>query len=321
MRILVAVENITIQGALVNHLSEADYVVETASTVAETISKIEESNLLDAIILEMGMEGGTGLRAIDSVHEGDVSKKMNVIVLKSFEEQIPRDNSFIRAIVDIPFTGAIISDALIQAISDSTQPNYKDLEKNKTSLLNLPRFSLKLPVSDSPKRVNITKKIFFGTSYVFFESTPNDMLAVIKVSQDREYELFIVSSNKEKAARRRYKGLGSLEIISLAIKPRSGYYDVYKLGLITDSINTFIQTHDYPVIVFDDLDMLIVKNGFSQVMTMMSQILKTDFGKKFTILVSVDVRSYNDKDKGILQNMFHRYDFEEEIDEEILDDE
>lgn len=295
MKILIADDNVAIQEVLKEILSEFEADIQISDSIEDTVTKAMSFNP-DLIILDVDMEAGSGLKAIDRIHEEDVSRNMDVVILKNANELMPTDNTFIKGSVSKPFS----SDEFIVKINeilfrDRTEPPQvkprRESRRQKTEAVGKSLYDMKLS---------------FGDSYVLFEESSKVINDAISAFGREGHGILLITSGKKKATRERFRGL-DVEVESFAVKPRGNYFDVYKLGTLIDRIDDFIEAKESPVVAFDNLNQIVDRNGMNSVLMMIDQIFKTKHDKKRTFLISVGVKDFTDKDKRILLGYMERY--------------
>ncbi|MCK9322707.1 MAG: response regulator [Candidatus Methanomethylophilaceae archaeon] len=298
MKVLIIDDNVAIQEILKEILIDADYEVETADTVDVAVGKVVSSEY-DFIILDVDMLGGDGFGIIDRVHEEDVSRKMSVIILRTGDEQIPTDNAFIKGHIQKPFKSSDVLDA-IDAVKALSMPQ-EEVVKQKKEYRHFKKKDAVQTVKSLAER-----KIVFGESYVLFEDNSKAVADVILSFGQEGYDIMLITSGKVKATQERYRG-SNIDIRTLSSKPRGGYFNVYKLGTMISNIISFVNEKERPVIVFDNLNQLIDRNGMNSVFMMLHQVFLVETDKKHTFVVSVSTRDFTEKDKNILLDHLNYY--------------
>ena len=291
MKVLVADDNVAIQEILREIIISTGNEVVLASGVKETADAILEHNP-DLIFLDMYLEGEPGLKAINMVHEEDVSHPMRVYVVKNSKEYVPKDNAFIIGEVEKPFK---INDIL----------KIIDKVRNIPKVADLPR-----PAKPTIWEKRRTKKeqsaaieptgLSSGKSYLFVGNNPDSAYASTAEFIDAGYDIMVITGNKIKAVKEKTKS-ESVHIMALSPKPKLGYSDVKKLGTLTESVNRFIREKNHPVILFDSLSMLIERNGANRILTMLRQ-LTSDNVELATFIIFVEEGSLYKKEIEIMAN-------------------
>jgi DNA-binding response OmpR family regulator len=291
MKVLIVDDNVAIRDVLREVLEGAGYDVEATDSADDAVAKARDRP--DVIILDIDISKGESLGIIDRIHEGDRSEDLNVLLMRSGKEQIPRDNIFIRGYIQKPFRSSDILDKVAAAVrSDTTEKKPgKDSE-----------------TKEKPSADSNSGKIEFGTSYVFFQGGPGSLYETASALDKDGYNVFFVTAGRLKTIREKL-GTGKTEALHLSIRRMSGYFNIYKLGTAIEGTRSFITRSERPVIVFDNLDPMIDRNGINSVLMMLHQVLAAEYGKKVTILASVDPKKLTDKDRGIiLKHMSDYYD-------------
>ncbi|MDR2845916.1 MAG: response regulator [Candidatus Methanoplasma sp.] len=291
MKVLIVDDNVAIRDVLREVLEGAGYEVEATDSADDAVAKARDHP--DVIILDIDTSEGESLGIIDRIHKGDRSGDLNVLLMRSGNEQIPRDNIFIRGYIQKPFRSSDILEKVASVVRSDASENKpgKDSE-----------------TKDKPSAGNSSGKIEFGTSYVFFQGGPGSLYETVSALDKDGYNVFFVTARRLKTIREKL-GTRRAEAMHLSVRWMSGYFNIYKLGTAIEDIRSFITRSERPVVVFDDLDMLIDRNGINSVLMMLHQVLTAEYGKKATILAAVDSKKLTDKDREIiLKHMRDYYD-------------
>ncbi|MDR3282311.1 MAG: response regulator [Candidatus Methanoplasma sp.] len=289
MKVLIIDDNLAIRDVLAEILADAGHETDSAVSADEVVVKIRSEP--DVVLLDMDMAGGGGLRLIDDMHDESL-KRLKIILLRSWNEQVPRDSALVRGYVQKPFRSSEILDKISEVVRGE-----QDDRKAK---------------APEPKRRPDEERVEFGRSYMLFDDAPRAVYAVAEAVCKEGCDALIISVSREKAVKERVDNMDA-EVFRLSFKRLSNYFDVYKLGTVIDRVRTFVESRDRPVVVFDNLDPLIERNGMNSVLMMMHRILTSSYGKKTSILASANPKMFTDKDAEILLNhMTDYYEPEEE---------
>ncbi|MDR0887652.1 MAG: response regulator [Candidatus Methanoplasma sp.] len=295
MKVLIVDDNVAIRDVLREVLEGAGYEVDAADSADTAVTKARDYP--DVIILDIDISEGESLGIIDRIHEWDRSEDFNVLLMRSGNEQIPRDNAFIRGYIQKPFRSSEILNKVASVIKTDAAEKRAGKE---------PELKERHPAS------SVGGKIEFGTSYVFFQGGPGSLYDTASSFDRNGYNIFLVTAGRIKTIREKL-GTGNTEALQLSVRWMGGYSDIYKLGTAIEQVRAFIARSERPVVVFDNLDPLIDRNGINSVLMMLHQVLTTEYGKKVTILASVDSKKLTDKDRGIiLKHMSDYYNPTEE---------
>ncbi|MEA4977615.1 MAG: DUF835 domain-containing protein [Methanomassiliicoccaceae archaeon] len=299
MKVLVADDNVAIQEILREIVTNTGNQVFLASNVVEAAESILQ-NRPELIFLDMFLGGEPGMKAIDIVHEEDVSMNMKVYILKNSKEYIPRDEAFVVGEIEKPFRSADIVAILsgsknvpeVAPVPASRPSRLEKRRKNKEQLAAAEQTGL-------PS----------GRAHLILEGNPVGVYKYASDFADAGYDMLIITSNKIKAVREKMK-YGKMNVIALSAKPRLDYKDIRKLGSLTDSVNRFISDNARPVIVIDGLSALMEKNGPNRTLTMMRQLTADNAGSA-TFLISLNENSIDKKGLDIL---VHNMDIHKTVD-------
>ena len=98
----------------------------------------------------------------------------------------------------------------------------------------------------------------------------------------------------------------NLETVTLEVKSKGEFSDVYRLGTLINQVTEFVSRVERPVVVMDNLNQLINRNGMNPVLMMLDE-LTAPSEKPFTLIASVDAHGFSDKDRSILKNLLNHY--------------
>ncbi|MDR3074638.1 MAG: response regulator, partial [Candidatus Methanoplasma sp.] len=261
MRILIADDNIALQDVLAEVVSDAGHTVERASSADTALSSVDFFNP-DVIILDIDMDGGRGLTLLDRMQNRVPVVDTPVIVIRSWNRQIPQDNYVIRGHINKPFTKSDILDSidgiLIEEASGEEAAKAADESEDRT---------------DRPPKVTLADKgIVFGKSYLLFQSIPDKVYDLVSQFDDEGYDVLVVTTRKRKTIIERFKN-NDIEALTMTIKFLGGHLNIYGLGTMIDNVTEFIGRSERPVVAFDDLNRIIDRNGINSVLTAMHQLV------------------------------------------------
>jgi len=309
MKILVVDDNEIIQSILLDVLSVDGYDTKATASLNEAV-EIIESFKPDAILLDSKIGSKSGLNLIDMAVTKEL-KLNNVIVLISGKDQVPKDSLAIIGTVKKPFKAE--------------------------EILELLRSVFKINASEKPKRA-IMRSIFgkrpdsseddvklkFGRSYVFKEKDSNHIYYAASRFAAEGYNVFAVTSGKKKAVKERFEdgipkavqlyGIDTKPdvptIIALSSKSGDEYVDPARIGTLMSMMIDFINLKEKPVIVLDELELLIHHNGLNAVITMIHQVVHSGI-RPITLIVSVNTLKMTDKDRELLLDRMEYREFED----------
>lgn len=288
MRILIADDNAALQGILREVISDAGHTVETASSVEGALASIG-SFRPDAIFLDADMVRGKGMGLLDEMQNSTPPIDIPVMIIRSWNRQIPQDSAVVRGHIDKPFTSLQILESigLLQAgeAAVTTNQNGKQTDPGQKTL----------------RSALADKKVMFGRSYVIFRSDPDAVHELLRSFEKDVCDVLIVTTGKSKTMLERF-GKNNIKTLPMKIKLFGGHFNIYGLGTMIDNIDEFIRENRRPVVAFDDLNKIIERNGINSVLTAIHQIVTKKYNKDLTFLVSVDPKGFTVKDKEILLN-------------------
>lgn len=312
MRILVIDDNVAIQEIIKDILEVEGHFIRLAGSIEDGVGKICTFEP-DIIFLEYKMGGQPGLQVLK--HK-DVLELKNftpcIILIKTVQDMEPPDEPAIVTSIDKPFRSENIKSALYKAVDRVNEMNADDGKVRKPE----PDDSVSSPGLFSRLfRRNVDKQdsksqvysqpvgnISFNESYIIFENKPHTIYSFIHEYGSKEYQVMLVTSKNKMEI--------SKNINSENLHIHSMHYSVkdlsrlYGLGTLMHEIHTFIDNHDKPVVLIDNIGQLISENGFDLTLRMLNQLLTAKMKNKRSIVISVPDVNLTDKDKSIfLHNM------------------
>ena len=309
MKILVVDDNEIIQSILLDVLSVDGYDTKATASLNEAV-EIIESFRPDAILLDSKIGSKSGLNLIDMAVTKEL-KLNNVIVLISGKDQVPKDSLAIIGTIKKPFKAEEILEMLRSVFKINTS------EKPKRAIMR----------SIFGKRSDSTDddiKLKFGRSYVFREKDSNHIYNAASRFAAEGYNIFAVTSGKKKAVKERFEDgipkavqMYDIEtkpdeptIIALSNKSGDEYVDPARIGTLMSMIIEFINIKEKPVVVLDELELLIHHNGLNAVITMIHEVVHSGI-RPITLIVSVNTLKMTDKDRELLLDRMEYREFED----------
>lgn len=306
VKVLIVDDNVAVQEIIRDILVEEGYDVHVASGTEEAVQKIE-SFQPDIILLDSWVGDGDGIRVITRYHEEHEDEDLNVVLIKSSSEQVPKDNPFIKGHIDKPFKStdviAVMRDTIdIIAAEQATVSKKKRKHKveEKRGLFRKKRDRIPEPETDLEE-----EGVDFGSSYIIFESGSDGVYNFIGLFQPSVYDILIVSSDKEKAVRERFS-YGDMDIISMSTTQKSRSMDIHGLGSLLVEINKFVDGHDKPVVAIDNLRDMVEADGLNYVLVFLHQMIGGR-SKPCTFVASIDLEMLTDKDRNIILHDMRQY--------------
>jgi len=293
-KILIVDDNVSIQEILTEILGEEKHEVDVASSLNDAMNKTE-SMKPDLVFLDTNMGNEMGIHLLSRLNDADPELELKVILVKGLNEQMPKDKPAIVAVLNKPFTTEDVLKATDYSLGlDSGSRGSDSKKKEKTGLF---RKHKELEQYDVPENVALSG-IRFGWSYVIFEPTPNIVYQFVSKFNPDAYDILIVTSSRPKAVRVRFR-YQIPEIIMLSTNPKAGSMNVRELGALMVRIKSFIEEHEKPVVVFDNITDIAEANGLSSAITFMNQV--TNCSTKLTCFAfSVNPEVLTDKDRNLL---------------------
>ncbi|MDR0309614.1 MAG: response regulator [Candidatus Methanoplasma sp.] len=290
MRILIVDDNIALQEVLTEVISDAGHSVRNAMSTDGALSIIE-SFRPDTIVLDADMQDGRGLMLLDRMQSNEPPIETPVVVIRSWNRQIPQDSPVVRACIKKPFTVQDVLESIENAHAAEPGPRETPaaaaVERAEAD-------------QDMPRDALAQKKVLYGKSYIMFRSGPEEIYEMISMFSDEGCDVLLVTARKKKAAAKRFGN--NVTVMSMMVRTFGGIFNIYGLGTMIDEIENFIEDNDKPVVAFDDLGQIINRNGMNSTLTAIHHLVTKKYGKDMTFLVSVDPKGFTNKDKEILLN-------------------
>ena len=198
MKILIVDDNVAVQEIIQDILLDEGYAkddVKRVSSVDEAVSKVGDFQP-DIIMLDTWVGDEDGLRVISRCKENLGEVPLNIILIKSASEQVPRDNPYIKGFIDKPFKSTDVLKALKDVteiiIREEEQNSEKKRKRKESKSLFRKKDRKKIEVSS----VDIESKgLSFGTSYMIFESEPEKIYSFIGLFDPDKYRILMISSD------------------------------------------------------------------------------------------------------------------------------
>lgn len=297
MRILIADDNVALQGVLAEVVSDAGHSVEVASSADGALSSIG-SFRPDMILLDADMQEGHGLTLLDRMQNSVPSIDTPVIIIRSWNRQIPQDVPMVKGLIEKPFTAQDVMESMEKA------------QVGETEVRETPAVAPAAKQSDTDENASketlANKGVSFGRSYVMFRSNSNEVHELISMFGNEGHDVLVVTTGKKKTVLRRIKSK-NINILAMTIRLLGGRSNIYGLGTMIDNVNGFVKSNLRPVVAFDDLEQIIHRNGMNSTLTALHQLITSKYDRDLTFLVSVNPRGFTNKDKEILlKHMINR---------------
>ena len=299
MNVLIIDDNVAIREALREALAESGHAAWVADT-AEAAAKMALDPRFDVTIIDADAEGGMGMPVIDALEASQLQTSPKVLVIRSPEVPIPSDSIFVRGILDKPFSSSDVLDK-IEDIRNTADDDEHTRRKPVKS--HRPIFRRK---EETARGGELSETgLEFGKSYVLFQENPKAAYSAAASFGASGYSILAVTSAKPKAMAEKLKGC-NLETVTLEVKSKGEFSDVYRLGTLINQVTEFVSRVERPVVVMDNLNQLINRNGMNPVLMMLDE-LTAPSEKPFTLIASVDAHGFSDKDRSILKNLLNHY--------------
>lgn len=310
MKILIVDDNVAVQEIIQDILLDEGYAkedVKRVSSVDEAVSRIGDFQP-DVIMLDTWVGDEDGLRVVSRCKENYNDIPLNVILIKSASEQVPKDNPYIKGFIDKPFKSTDVLNALKDVAEIIIREEEQNSEKKKRRKESRSLFRKKEKKKVEMSSVDIGDRgLSFGTSYMIYEPEPEKIYSFIGLFDPDRYSILMVSSEKAKAVRERFDR-GKIDVVSLSPTQKSGSMDVHGLGSLMVYVNDFVKMHQFPVVVFDNFADMVEADGLNNVLVFFHQMISASKDES-TFVVSVDDSQLTDKDENILKTDFKLHKF------------
>ena len=297
MKVLIIEDSLAIQELLKEILENHGDTVETVDNFEKAVEYIDGQQY-EFAILDTDMFDGNGLKLLDMLDEESPSKT-RIVVLRAGDEAIPEDSQYVKGIIDKPFLTSDVTN-ILEDIRNMASDSIVPVKQRREHTI------IKTRLAPEPCRTMSDMGLEFGRSYVLFQDTAKAVYEVASSFGQGGCEILTITAMREKAMKERFRGFDN-EVISITYMLKGGKSEVYPLGTLIDKIADFVDRMERPVIVFDNLNQIINRNGMNTVLTMLHQIMTTDYKKNISIVISVNAREFSDKDKNILKSRFIYY--------------
>jgi CheY-like chemotaxis protein len=314
MKVLVVDDNIAIQEILKDILIDAGHIVKIAGTIDEAVDLILDFKP-NAILLDSVVNDEDGLQILARAHERDHEAELDSVLVKGANEGAPRDNKFIKAVVNKPFKSSDISAALNILVAKREEENAQKAmnSKKRKPLLGLKKAKKEdkeQPASEDAAAIAehvASEGPMFGRSYVFFEKSPKKVYDFTEIFDLDDYSLLVVSSDNSKAVKANL-GKENLEVVTLSSSGRGKTMNINALGTLTVYIKQYILDHEKPIVLIDNFTEIIDSSGMNHAVLFLHQLVtwKAE-GKMVSFMVSVDQSILTSKDRSILLGDMSEY--------------
>ena len=190
MKILIVDDNVAVQEIIQDILLDEGYAkddVKRVSSVDEAVSKVGDFQP-DIIMLDTWVGDEDGLRVISRCKENLGEVPLNIILIKSASEQVPRDNPYIKGFIDKPFK----STDVLKALKDVTEIIIREEEQNSEKKRKR-KESKSLFRKKEKKKVEMSsvdigdRGLSFGTSYMIYEPEPEKIYSFIGLLAENKF--------------------------------------------------------------------------------------------------------------------------------------
>jgi len=288
MNVLIIDDNAPILEVLADILKDAGHKVDIAESEIDAVTLAVRSHP-DVILLDMDMNDGVARDIVDKMQE--MSLSVNVIVLRSWHEQIPRDSTVIKGSIQKPFKSSDIIEKVEIFMPEDEDHKRPAIEKKE---------------DDVEFRSTGKKTISFGSSYVMFQNDARTVDNIVYSLKREECDVLLVTPGKKKTVQERF-GTANIDVHLMSLKLLGGYFDIYRLGTMIETIKNFIHEKETPFIVFENINPMIKRNGMNSVIIAIHQAVTADYNKRTSFIVCVDAKDFTEKDKQILLNYMEYY--------------
>ncbi|MDR0778963.1 MAG: response regulator [Methanomassiliicoccaceae archaeon] len=288
MRVLIVDDNPAVCDVLSEILLMSDLVAASAGTAHDAILRINEFRP-EIIFLD------------DGTDKENIASFLGIV-----NREVPRPRLYMMTSEDNDFSSNMIVDGCIRKpfkstdILDIVNLPAETEKKKRTHRKGLFSKRIMPPVS---KVTGQDAKLKFGGSYLFIENEPSEVWDACMHFFENGDDIMAVTSGNKKAVRERMRD-NNIRVSVLSEKEGRDHISGSRMGSVMDVIATFIGSVKRPVIVIDDLGMLIRMNDLNSVMMMVQQTVDNSYGRTVTVLASVCPDGISGRDtKLLLRNM------------------
>ncbi len=289
MKILIVDDNVAIQEIVRDILSDEGYIIRTAGTIQEAITKTADF-LPDVVVLDSWVGDEEGLHYLTLLKEKVPEAEPKVVLLKNATELVPKDSPYIKASVDKPFKSTDIVSAIRGLQDDEPREEPKEEKRRLFGFLRRKKKTDEEP----PEMLDVS----FGTSYVMFEQGSELAYRFVNHFDPEANDVMIVTTDRSKAVKERFS-YGTLEVLTLSSNGKAGSESIGDIGTITSLVRAFMDQKERPVVVFDKFGEVISADGINQSLLMLQQLMSGKT-RMCTLAVSVDPSVLTDKDRDII---------------------
>ncbi|MCL2032808.1 MAG: response regulator [Methanomassiliicoccaceae archaeon] len=297
MRVLIVDDNAALQEILTEVVTDAGHSAEVASTIDRALSLIA-SFRPDVILLDTDMHEGRGLILLDRMQDNSPSVGTPVIIIRSWNRQIPRDSPVATGRIEKPFTAQDVLESIEKVRAEGTDTGEAPV---------VPAAKQSETDQEPPGETLAQKGVSYGSSYVMFRSSSNEIHDLISAFGSEGCDVLVVTTRKKKTVMKRFRN-SNINVLTMTIRLLGGHFDIYGLGTMIDNVEEFIRGAGRPVVAFDDLNKIMDRNGVNSTLTAIHQLVTKKYDKDHTFLVSLDPKKFTKKDKEILLNHMVNHD-------------
>jgi CheY-like chemotaxis protein len=288
MRVLIVDDNSAIRDVISDILLMSDHVVASADTSDNAILRLNELRP-DVIFLDADTDTDNISKFLDAVSR-EVPRRKLYMLTKN--DDVP-SGVIIDGHIRKPFKGTDILELV------NTPPGT---DKKKRTFLKGLQNKRQMPAA-SKNNSAYDAKLRFGNPYIFVENEPSEVWGACIHFLEKGDDIMAITSGNIKAVRERIRD-NNIRVSALSEGEGKDRISGSKIGSVMDVISTFIGSAKRPVIVIDDLRMLIQMNDLNSVLTMVQQTMNNGHGKNVTILASMCPDGITERDtKLLLHNM------------------
>jgi len=291
-------DNAALREVLTEVVSGAGHSAVAASTVDGALSLVA-SFRPDLILLDTDANDGRGSELLDRMQGGSPQISTPVVTISGRNRQAPRDSPAVVGSIGKPFASQEVIDAIEGAAGGEDapeEPPAAEADRHEAG-----------PVA--PRETLAQKGVSFGSSYVMFRSSPNEIHDLISAFGSEGYDLLVVTTRRKKTVRKRFR---NRDMSVLTVSAGRGSAGIYGLGGMIDGVGEFVRGAARPVVAFDDMDKVMDRNGMNSTLTAIHQVVTGEYGRSHTFIVSLDPKRMTRKDREILLNHMVGHDPMEE---------
>ena len=292
MKILVVDDNLAIQEMLSDMLSSNERKVETAGTVVDAVVKYGDLKP-DVVLLNTKASGESTSKLHAIICTDAVRPK--IFMIANTKDDVNEDMISDKWLCK-PFKSSDITD-LIDKLS---------VEGEKRSFFKGILGRLEVPHIRKKEAAVSSMDLKFGISYLFMEEDRKKIRDACRFFIENGEDILFITSGTPKSVKEMMRN-DAIRICAFSSKEGPDYVDVTRIGSLMAVISSFIESAKRPVVIIDNLHMMIDANDMNSVMAVIDHTVNNVCKKTITPMASLTPKDVTDKDKRLLMQEMKEY--------------